>query len=159
MRIVQGDFDHPAIRDLLAFHFADLRTTAPPESCHVLPIDAMRVPELHFFAAWEGETLLGFGAVKDLGDGTGEIKSMRTSANSQKGVGAAGLRKGVGQAMLDHLIAHARTLGLSRLNLETGSMDFFIPARALYMKNGFTECPPFGDYQPDPNSVFMTRAI
>ena len=93
MRIVSGDFDNPAIRDLLAFHFADLRTTAPPESCHVLPIDAMRVPELHFFAAWaeesgKDEELLGFGAVKDLGDGTGEIKSMRTAA--------AGQRKGVG---------------------------------------------------------------
>ena len=151
MRIVSGDFDNAAIRDLLAHHFADLRTTAPPESCHVLPIDAMRVPELHFFAAWEDGVLLGFGAVKDLGDGTGEIKSMRTAADGQ--------RKGVGQAMLDHLIAHARSLGLSRLSLETGAMDFFIPARALYAKNGFTECPPFGDYQPDPNSVFMTRVI
>ena len=151
MHIINGNFDHPAIRDLLAFHFADLRTTAPPESCHVLPIDAMRVPELHFFAAWQDEELLGFGAVKDLGDGTGEIKSMRTAE--------AGLRKGVGQAMLDHLIAHARTLGLSRLSLETGSMEFFIPARALYAKNGFTVCPPFGDYQPDPNSVFMTRTV
>ena len=151
MRIVSGDFDNPAIRELLAFHFADLRTTAPPESCHVLPIDAMRVPELHFFAAWADDALLGFGAVKELGDGTGEIKSMRTAA--------AGLRKGVGQAMLDHLIGHARSLGLSRLSLETGAMDFFIPARALYAKNGFAECPPFGDYQPDPNSVFMTRAI
>ena len=151
MRIVSGDFDNPAIRDLLAHHFADLRTTAPPESCHVLPIDAMRVPELHFFAAWEDGVLLGFGAVKDLGDGTGEIKSMRTAADGQ--------RKGVGQAMLDHLIAHARSLGLSRLSLETGAMDFFIPARALYAKNGFTECAPFGDYRPDPNSVFMTRVI
>ena len=156
MQIIRGDFDNPAIRELLAFHFAELRTTAPPESCHVLPIDAMRVPELHFFAAWEeglgeGQTLLGFGAVKDLGDGTGEIKSMRTAE--------AGLRKGVGQAMLDHLINHARCLGLNRLSLETGSMDFFIPARALYAKNGFTFCPPFGDYRPDPNSVFMTREI
>lgn len=151
MRIVSGDFNNPAIRDLLAFHFADLRTTAPPESCHVLPIDAMRVPELHFFAAWEEGTLMGFGAVKELGDGTGEIKSMRTAD--------AGLRSGVGQAMLDHLIAHARTLGLSRLSLETGAADFFIPARALYVKNGFTECAPFGDYRPDPNSVFMTRTL
>ena len=156
MRIVSGDFDNPAIRDLLAHHFADLRTTAPPESCHVLPIDAMRVPELHFFAAWDDQTLLGFGAVKDLGDGTGEVKSMRSAAMTGQG---AGLRTGVGQAMLDHLITHARALGLTRLSLETGSMDYFIPARALYAKNGFTECAPFGDYQPDPNSIFMTRHI
>lgn len=156
MRIIRGDFDNPAIRELLAFHFADLRTTAPPESCHVLPIDAMRVPELHFFAAWEEGALLGFGAIKDLGDGTGEIKSMRTASPTQQVVG---LRKGVGQAMLDHLIAHARSLGLTRLSLETGAMDFFIPARALYAKNGFTQCPPFGDYLPDPHSVFMTREI
>lgn len=151
MQIVRGDFDHPAVRDLLGHHFADLRTTAPPESCHVLPIDAMRVPQLHFFAAWDGEQLLGFGAVKDLGDGTGEVKSMRTAA--------AAKQMGVGQAMLDHLIAHARALGLNRLSLETGAMDYFIPARTLYAKNGFTECPPFGAYVLDPNSVFMTRAL
>ena len=84
MRIIRGDFDNPAIRELLAFHFADLRTTAPPESCHVLPIDAMRVPGLHFFAAWEEGALLGFGAIKDLGDGTGEIKSMRTASRLNK---------------------------------------------------------------------------
>ena len=151
MRIVSGDFDHPGIRELLAFHFADLRTTAPPESCHVLPIDAMRVPELSFWAAWDGDDLLGVGGLYELSPDHGEIKSMHTAQ--------AGRRRGVGVAMLNHIMQTARDRGMKRLSLETGAMDFFIPARTLYEQAGFTYCPPFGDYVDDPNSVFMTRAL
>ena len=61
--------------------------------------------------------------------------------------------------MLDHVIKAARASGMTRLSLETGSMDAFIPARTLYASNGFTLCPPFGDYWDDPASVCMTREI
>lgn len=151
LRIIAGDFEDPRIVALLAHHFATMRSTGPEESCHVMPLDAMRQADLDFFAAWDGETLAGFGAVKRLGDGHGEIKSMHTAA-ARRG-------QGVGQAVLDHLVAHARTLGLSRLSLETGAGDFFVPARAMYARNGFQTCEPFGDYRPDPNSVFMARTL
>lgn len=150
-RIVPGDFDDARVAALLAGHFAAMRSTGPEESCHVMPLDAMREADLDFFAAWDGETLAGVGAVKRLGGGHGEIKSMHTAA--------AYRRRGVGQATLDHLVAHAVALGLTRLSLETGAGDFFIPARAMYARNGFSVCEPFGDYRPDPNSVFMTRAL
>ena len=46
-----------------------------------------------------------------------------------------------------------------RLSLETGSWPYFEAARAFYRRHGFVECPPFGDYNPDPNSVFMTLEL
>jgi putative acetyltransferase len=135
----------------LAGHFAAMRSTAPEESCHVMPLDAMREADLDFFAAWDGEDLAGVGAVKRLDAGHGEIKSMHTAA--------AFRRRRVGQAILDHILDHAAALGLSRLSLETGAGDVFVAARALYARNGFSDCAPFGPYKPDPNSVFMTRRL
>ena len=150
-RIVPGDFDDARVVALLAGHFAAMRSTGPEESCHVMPLDAMREADLDFFAAWDGEALAGVGAVKRLDAAHGEIKSMHTAA--------AFRRRRVGQAILDHILTHAADLGLSRLSLETGAGEFFVPARALYARNGFTDCAPFGDYRPDPNSVFMTRPL
>jgi putative acetyltransferase len=151
LRIVPGDFDDTRVVALLAGHFAAMRATGPQESCHVMPLDAMREAGLDFFAVWDGEVLAGVGAIKRLDAGHGEIKSMHTAA--------AYRRRGVGQATLDYLLAHAKGLGLSRLSLETGAGDFFVPARALYARNGFETCEPFGDYKPDPNSAFMTRTL
>lgn len=150
-RIVPGDFDDARIVALLAGHFAAMRSTGPEESCHVMPLDAMREADLDFFAAWDGDQLAGVGAIKRLDAAHGEIKSMHTAA--------AYRRRGVGQATLDHLVAHAVGLGLTRLSLETGAGEFFVPARAMYARNGFSACDPFGDYRPDPNSVFMTRTL
>jgi putative acetyltransferase len=65
-------------------------------------------------------------------------------------------KKGVGSAMLRHIIAKARQMGFSRLSLETGSWPYFNAAREFYRRHGFVECPPFGSYVSDPNSVFMT---
>ena len=95
--------------------------------------------------------LLGVGALMDLGGGHGEVKSMHT-AKSARG-------QGVGGAMVRHIVATARERGHRRLSLETGSMDYFAPARALYARHGFTECGPFEGYRPDPNSVFLTLAL
>ncbi len=151
MNIIPGDFSDARIVDLLTTHFAAMRATGPAESCHVLPIQAMMVPELAFWAAWEGDALLGVGAVLALSPDHGEIKSMHT-ARARRGSGA-------GAAMLRHLIDTSRQRGMTRLSLETGAMDFFIPARTMYERHGFTYCAPFGDYVLDPNSVFMTLEI
>ncbi|HKU35514.1 MAG TPA: GNAT family N-acetyltransferase, partial [Paenarthrobacter sp.] len=101
-----------------------------------------------FWTAREDGVLLGCGALKVLGvPGQAELKSMRTTA------GARG--RGVATMLLKHIVAEARNRGYSRLALETGTEDYFAPARSLYAKHGFTECPPFADYTLDPNSVFM----
>lgn len=104
-----------------------------------------------FWSAWDGDLLIGVGALQRLSESHGEIKSMHVVQGRR--------RSGAGSAMLLHIIDAARAVGMTRLSLETGSWPYFQPARALYRKHGFVECPPFGDYTPDPNSIFMTVEV
>lgn len=145
------DLSRAAVQALLSEHLEDMYATSPPESVHALDLDALRAPDISFYSAWDGETLLGCGALRDLGDGHLEIKSMR-AARDQRG-------RGTGAAILRHLLDEAVRRGGVRISLETGVEPYFEPARRLYLRHGFVECPPFGDYLPDPNSVFMTREL
>lgn len=145
------DLSRAAVQDLLRSHLEDMLACSPAESCHALDVDGLLAPGVTFWTAWDLDELAGCCALKDLGDGHGEIKSMRT-VESLRG-------RGVAAAMLEHLLGVARDRGWSRLSLETGSQDAFAPARRLYARHGFVACPPFGDYRPDPLSVFMTRTI
>jgi len=148
MRIVKGDFSDARVIALLEIHFTSARAQTAPGSAHALDLTELQSPDIHFWTIWDDETLLGIGALKRLSDDHGEIKSMHTARSARE--------RGVGSAMLRHIIATARARGMSRLSLETGSWDYFQPARALYRKHGFVECPPFGDYVLDPNSIFMS---
>ena len=147
MRIVPGDLEDPRVVALLNFHLASARAATQEGSAHALDLTGLRSPDISFWTLWDGDTLLGVGALRRLSPEHGEIKSMHT-AQAQRG-------RGCGRAMLRHLVAVARQEGLTRLSLETGSWDYFKPARALYAGEGFVACPPFADYRPDPNSVFM----
>ncbi|OYY68529.1 MAG: GNAT family N-acetyltransferase [Sphingomonadales bacterium 17-56-6] len=151
MRIIEDDLTGIEIRALLETHFAGMLASSPAESCHFLDFDGLNAPDVTFWSIWDAGTLAGCGALKALSSTQGEIKSMRTHADH--------LRKGVGAAMLKHIISVARQRSYVRLSLETGSSDVFLPARALYEAYGFTYCPPFGDYAADPFSCFMTLAI
>jgi putative acetyltransferase len=124
---------------------------SPPESIHALDIESLRSPEITFWSAWEGPALLGCGALLELDPEHGEIKSMRTARQH--------LREGVASRMLQHILAEAELRSYTRLSLETGSMEAFAPARALYTRYGFAFCDPFANYVLDPNSVFMTRRL
>ena len=148
MRIALGDLTDPRVVDLLQYHFTSARAQTAPGSAHALDIAGLQTPNITFWAAWDGDTLVAVGALKRLAEDHGEVKSMHTVASAR--------RSGIGSAMLQHIIAFARSRGISRLSLETGSWDHFQPAVALYRKHGFVECPPFADYAQDPNSVFMT---
>ncbi len=143
--------DSPAARDLIARHLAAMRAQSPAESVHALDGAGLAGPGVRFFTLWEGDAPLGMGALKPLSDTTGELKSMH--------VLAAARGRGAGAAMLRHLLAEAAAMGLVRVFLETGSAADFTAARRLYARHGFTECPPFADYAPDPHSTFMTRAL
>jgi putative acetyltransferase len=150
--IDRDDPARPDVHRLLSEHLADMFATSPAESVHALDHSALSDPSITFWTAREDGTLLGCGALKHLGasPGTvrhGEIKSMRTAA------GARG--RGVATLMLRHILEDARARNLERICLETGTEDYFAPARRLYARHGFTECPPFADYSLDPNSVFM----
>lgn len=173
--MIHIDRDDPArgdVHQLLSEHLADMFATSPAESVHALDHSALSVPSITFWTAREGGELLGCGALKfhDLESGRevdaselrstvvhgtelrgagrlGEIKSMRTAA--------AARGRGVATLMLNHIIDHARSQDLERIYLETGTEDYFAPARRLYARRGFTECAPFANYVLDPNSVFM----
>jgi putative acetyltransferase len=151
MRIIDGDFTDARVIELLRIHLASSRANTAPGSAHALDLAGLQSREISFWTIWNGETLLGCGALKRLASDHGEIKSMHTAQ--------AARRTGVGSAMLRHIVATARARGMARLSLETGSWDHFAPARALYRSHGFVECGPFGDYVLDPNSVFMTLEI
>ncbi|HEV2638483.1 MAG TPA: GNAT family N-acetyltransferase [Actinocrinis sp.] len=151
MEIVVDDLSGPRIAAFLAGHVEQLRAISPPGSSHALDLDGLRKPGVTFYTALDGPDLLGCGALKALDAEHGEIKSMRTAPEH--------LGRGVASALLGHIIIEAGRAGLTRLSLETGSFEFFAPARALYTKFGFESCGPFGAYREDPHSVFMTRIL
>jgi putative acetyltransferase len=140
--IRSADFDHPEILSLLAFHVNEARANSPPGLSFALDLAALKAADLSFYAAWRGEDLAGLGALKALSNDHGEIKSMRTAP--------AFLRRGVANAMLEHLIAIAKARGYRRVSLETGAGDSYEPALALYRKRGFVKGAPFGDYPDTP---------
>ena len=151
MLIRVDDLAGAKIRGFLAEHLRSMHQSSPPESVHALDIVGLLQPEITFWTAWSEAELLGCGALKELDSTHGEIKSMRTAS--------AHRRKGVGRAMLQHIVAEARRRSYTRLSLETGSMPAFEPARRLYAGSGFKYCGPFADYTDDPNSVFLTRTL
>jgi putative acetyltransferase len=142
------DLRSPEVAELLRTHVEYCRLSSPPESTHVLDLDALRTPAISFWSAWDGASLLGCAALKELDPSHGEIKSMHTAIQYRG--------RGVGLRLLEHIVDEARSRSYRRLSLETGSMAAFAPARALYSRFGFVPCAPFGDYRLDPNSVFMT---
>ena len=151
LRIVPADLDDSRVVALLQFHAETARAQTAAGSAHALDVAALRAADLHVRAAWDGAQLAGIGALRILSPAAGELKSMHTAATHR--------RRGIGRAMLLHLVDLARSMGLERVGLETGSGEYFAPARALYRAHGFLECPPFGDYRADPNRVFLTRTL
>jgi putative acetyltransferase len=151
VRIERDDLTRPEVHQLLADHLADMRATSPAESVHALDLSGLRRSDVTMWTLWGDDSLLGCAALRELTADEGEIKSMRTVAESRG--------RGLGRQLLAHVIAEARTRGYRRLSLETGTQEFFAAARRLYERHGFRECPPFGNYRLDPNSVFMTREL
>jgi len=147
LRFELDDLTRPEVIRLLEEHLQDMHATSPACSVHALDLDALRAPAISFWSAWDAYWLVGCGALKRLSGEDAELKSMRTVHRSRG--------RGIGSAVLAHLLAEARRLGCRRVLLETGSQDFFAPARRLYTRHGFSERAPFYDYVEDRNSVFM----
>ena len=138
----------PAVQEFLSAHLAELAPTAPPESRHALDATRLFAPEVRLFVVTADEAVVGTAALVPLESAHEELKSMRT-APSWRGRGVAG-------ALVRHVLDDARGRGIRRVSLETGTADFFAPARRLYARTGFRECAPFGHYDEDPHSVFLT---
>lgn len=147
MKSILGNFDNAEVNALLLKHFKELRSVSPEGSAHVLDIPGLKVDSIKFWSLWEEENLIGCGALKFLDKSHGEFKSIRVVDEYRK--------KGYGFKIINHLISEAKKLDINKLSLETGAGDFFLPARKLFKKIGFVECPPFAHYKEDPNSYYM----
>ena len=146
--------DDPRAEDvgcLLARHLAFSRGSTPAEYSFALDVDRLVEPGITFFSARLEGAVVAVAALKRLGEGHLELKSMHTRAEARG--------RGVGRALLDHLLAYARQHGYRRVSLETGTTEEFVPARALYAGAGFVDCPPFGDYRASDYNTFMTLLL
>jgi putative acetyltransferase len=150
-RIAIDDPCSPDVSALLAAHLAFANEHSPPEDVHALDITGLLDPSISFYSLRLGGELLGVGALKRVDAEHAELKSMHTAVQARG--------RGLGRAMVDHLIGVARDRGYQRLSLETGTMAAFAPARELYASVGFIVCPPFGPYFNSPNSVCMTMPL
>jgi putative acetyltransferase len=151
LHIELDDLTRPAVHALLEEHLVNMYELSPPENVFALDLAKLRAPGISFWTAWDGDVLLGCAALKELSASHGELKSMRTPRTRR--------RHGAGRALLAHLIEVARGRGYTTLSLETGSHPDFLPAQTLYQAFGFRPCGPFGSYQADPHSVFMTLRL
>ena len=149
--IRRDDLSSEDVRALLALHLAGMRQNTPAGHVFALDLSGLQTPEMTVWTLRDNGELAGIGALKALGDGTGEIKSMRTHPDH--------LRKGVAVALLDHILDEAAMRGYLRVSLETGSGDSFEPALALYRKRGFTNGEAFGDYQASAFNQFLHLAL
>jgi putative acetyltransferase len=149
--IIEDDLTGEAISALLQFHLSEMHRWSPPDKVHAMPAARLRQDDVTFFTAWHGDRLAACGAIRELGEGRGELKSMRAAPDWR--------RKGAGEAILLHLLLVARQRGYVWLGLETGRPAPFVPAQLLYRKHGFSECPPFGDYVSDDFSICMSRDL
>jgi len=151
MKSIEGNFDNSEVNNLLKKHFIELRLVSPAGSTHVLDIDGLKNPSIKFWSLWENNKLVGCGALKFLEKNHGEFKSIRVADEFKK--------TGIGERIINHLIEEAKKLKISKLSIETGAGDFFLPARNLFSKFGFKSCPPFAHYKDDPNSCYYTLDI
>ena len=151
MRIEIDDVSRPPVLALLEEHLRNMYEITPPE--HVFAFDAakLRQPDVVLWTAWDVDELLGCAALKELSPTQGEVKSMRTPARLR--------RRGAGRALLNHILQVSRERGYRELFLETGNHQAFVPAQTLYRSIGFRECGPFGGYQENGNSVFMSLQL
>ena len=148
MKSIEGNFDNSEVNNLLKKHFIELRSVSPEGSTHVLDIEGLKDPSIKFWSLWENNELVGCGALKFLEKKHGEFKSIRVADKFRK--------TGVGEKIIDHLIEEAKKLEVSKLSIETGAGNFFLPARKLFSKFGFKKCSPFAHYKNDPNSCYYS---
>ena len=148
MKSIENNFEDPKVNELLNKHFIELRSVSPKGSTHVLDIPGLKIPSIKFWSLWENNNLVGCGALKFLEDNHGEFKSIRISDKYRN--------KGLGKKIIDYLIEEAIKLNIKKISVETGTGNFFEPARKLFKKCGFKPCDPFAHYKEDPNSCYFT---
>ena len=151
LKSIEGNFDNPEVHRLLTKHFIELRAASPEGSAHVLDIPGLKVPSIKFWSLWQNEVLMGCGALKFLDQEHGEFKSIRIHDDFRN--------MGNGINVINHLIYEAKKLNIKKISIETGSGDFFKPARRLFKRCGLKVCDPFAYYKEDINSVYFAKSL
>ena len=151
MKSIEGNFNKPEVNKLLISHFIELSSVSPVDRGHVLDIQGLKNPSIKFWSLWENDQLIGCGALKFLDKEHGELKSIRVADSFR--------RKGNGFKVINHLINEAKELNIKKISLETGTGNFFTPARKLFDKCGFKVCEPFAHYKKDPNACYMSLLL
>ena len=151
MKSIQNNFNDYEVNKLLQKHFVELRSVSPEGSTHVLDIEGLKNKSIKFWSLWEENKLVGCGALKFLDSYHGEFKSIRVSDDFRE--------KGYGKKIINHLISESKNIGIKKLSVETGTGNFFLPARKLFIGCGFKPCEPFAHYKIDPNSCFFNLII
>ena len=151
MKSIEGNFNKPEVNKLLISHFIELSSVSPVDRGHVLDIPGLKNPSIKFWSFWENDQLIGCGALKFLDKEHGELKSIRVADSFR--------RKGNGFKVINHLINEAKELNIKKISLETGTGNFFTPARKLFDKCGFKVCEPFAHYKKDPNACYMSLLL
>ena len=151
MKSIQNNFDDYEVNKLLKKHFIELRSVSPEGSTHVLDINGLKNASIKFWSLWEENKLVGCGALKFLETYHGEFKSIRVADDFRK--------KGYGKKIIHHLISESKEIGIKKLSVETGSGNFFLPARKLFTSCGFKPCDPFAHYKLDANSCYFNLII
>ena len=151
LKLIEGNFDHPDVNDLLTKHFIELRNASPEGSAHVLDIPGLMVPSIKFWSIWKNDKLMGCGALKLLDEDHGEFKSIRVHDEFRN--------QGNGIKVINYLLEEAKKLKITKISIETGAGNFFIPARKLFNSCGFKPCQPFAHYKEDNNSLYLTKLL
>ena len=151
MKSIEGNFNKPEVNKLLISHFIELSSVSPVDRGHVLDIPGLKNPSIKFWSLWENDQLIGCGALKFLDKEHGELKSIRVADSFR--------RKGNGFKVINHLINEAKKLNIKKISLETGTGNFFTPARKLFDKCGFKVCEPFAHYKKDPDACYMSLLL
>ena len=151
MKSIEGNFDNPEVNELLINHFIELSSVSPVDRGHVLDIPGLKNPSIKFWSLWENNQLIGCGALKFLDREHGELKSIRVADRFR--------RKGNGIKVINHIIDEAQKLNIKKISLETGTGNFFGPARKLFYKCGFKPCEPFARYKKELDACYMRLLI
>ena len=151
MKSIEGNFNEPEVNKLLISHFIELSSVSPVDRGHVLDIPGLKNSSIKFWSLWKNNQLIGCGALKFLDKEHGELKSIRVADSFR--------RKGNGFKVIDHLIIKAKKLNIKKISLETGTGNFFTPARKLFDKCGFKVCEPFAHYKKDPDACYMSLLL
>ncbi len=151
MEIREGVFDDPSVIALVERHLAHCQADTPPGKCHRLDLSALQTPDIRFWTLWDNGEAIGCIALRDLGEGKGEIKSMHV-LSERRGEGLA-------DRLLDYLLGQAKEANMTWLGLETGDTPLFKAAREFYSKRGFLPAEPFGDYRADNAGPLMAKSL